>query len=63
MQMNLTGFLNAKNARMFMHELWEILLVAMDESGREPSQLLSKDSQANPTTVRLNFCSLKVILL
>ncbi|VVC87595.1 unnamed protein product [Leptidea sinapis] len=34
MQINLTGFLNGKNARLFMGELWELLLSAQaSESG------------------------------
>ena len=30
MQINLTGFLNGKNARLFMAAMWEHLLSAMD---------------------------------
>ena len=33
MQINLTGFLHGKNARIFMQELWDLLLSAQDNIG------------------------------
>jgi serine/arginine repetitive matrix protein 1 len=33
MQINLTGFLNGRNARVFMQELWDLLLSAQDSTG------------------------------
>jgi serine/arginine repetitive matrix protein 1 len=32
MQINLTGFLNGRNARVFMQELWDLLLSAQDST-------------------------------
>jgi serine/arginine repetitive matrix protein 1 len=37
MQMNLTGFLNGKNARIFMQELWGLLASAQENIGGIPS--------------------------
>ena len=45
MQINLTGFLNAKNARIFMHELWELLLSAMDNIGGIPAKFLEQKKE------------------
>jgi len=39
-QINLTGFLNGKNARVFTGELWDLLLDAMENSG-VPSVILN----------------------
>ena len=33
MQINLTGFLNGRNARVFMQELWDLLLSAQESVG------------------------------
>ena len=40
MQMNLTGFLNAKNARLFMAELWNLLVSAMESSNGIPLRFI-----------------------
>ena len=40
MQINLTGFLNSKNALKFMEELWELLLSAQANPTGIPDQIL-----------------------
>uniref|UniRef100_T1HRG1 Serine/arginine repetitive matrix protein 1 n=2 Tax=Rhodnius prolixus TaxID=13249 RepID=T1HRG1_RHOPR len=40
MQINLTGFLNGKNARVFMTDLWELLLSAQDSPTGIPEILM-----------------------
>lgn len=40
MQINLTGFLNGKNAREFMGELWPLLLSAQENIAGIPSAFL-----------------------
>ncbi|ESN95180.1 hypothetical protein HELRODRAFT_87156 [Helobdella robusta] len=45
MQINLTGFLNAKNARLFMEELWQLLLSAMETSGGIPAPFLESKKE------------------
>lgn len=40
MQINLTGFLNGKNARMFMSDLWDLLLSAQESVTGIPDQLI-----------------------
>jgi len=45
MQINLTGFLQAKNARIFMGELWELLVSAQENIGGIPPQLLEKKKE------------------
>ena len=45
MQINLTGFLNAKNARQFMCELWDLLLSAMDNIGGIPAKFLEQKKE------------------
>ncbi len=45
MQINLTGFLNAKNARIFMAELWELLISAMDNIGGIPAKFLEQKKE------------------
>ncbi|GAA50810.1 serine/arginine repetitive matrix protein 1 [Clonorchis sinensis] len=39
-QINITGFLNSKNARVFLTELWDLLLSAMENPEGVPSLLL-----------------------
>jgi len=41
-QINLTGFLNAKNARTFMGELWPMLMSAMKNPHGIPDQLIAE---------------------
>ena len=45
MQMNLTGFLNAKNARTFIQELWELLLSAQENIGGIPAVFLEQKKE------------------
>jgi serine/arginine repetitive matrix protein 1 len=40
MQINLTGFLNGKNARLFMAELWKMLDSAQQNESGIPAELL-----------------------
>uniref|UniRef100_A0A0A9W5W4 Serine/arginine repetitive matrix protein 1 n=1 Tax=Lygus hesperus TaxID=30085 RepID=A0A0A9W5W4_LYGHE len=40
MQINLTGFLNGKNARVFMTDLWELLLSAQESPSGIPDVLM-----------------------
>ncbi|CAD5125116.1 DgyrCDS13359 [Dimorphilus gyrociliatus] len=42
MQINLTGFLNARNARIFMSELWDLMLTAMESPNGIPEQFVEK---------------------
>lgn len=45
MQINLTGFLNGKNARTFMGELWELLLSAQESVSGIPEQFMEKKKE------------------
>ena len=45
MQINITGFLNGKNARVFMKELWELLISAQSNIGGIPSAFLEKKKE------------------
>ena len=45
MQINLTGFLNAKNARTFIQELWELLLSAMETIGGIPAKFVEQKKE------------------
>jgi len=45
MQMNLTGFLNAKNARTFIQDLWELLLSAQENIGGIPAVFLEQKKE------------------
>ena len=45
MQINLTGFLNGKNARMFMQELWDLLTSAQENVGGIPSVMLERKKE------------------
>lgn len=40
MQINLTGFLNGKNARVFMTDLWDLLLSAQESPTGIPEILM-----------------------
>lgn len=40
MQINLTGFLNGKNAREFMKELWDMLLSAQAHPSGIPEKMI-----------------------
>lgn len=45
MQINLTGFLNGKNAREFMKDLWPLLLSAQDNIAGIPSAFLEQKKE------------------
>lgn len=45
MQINLTGFLNSRNARTFMEELWELLISAMENIGGIPAKFLEQKKE------------------
>jgi len=45
MQINLTGFLNAKNARLFMGELWELLCSAQENIGGIPAKFVEQKKE------------------
>uniref|UniRef100_A0A8C7HB49 Serine/arginine repetitive matrix protein 1 n=1 Tax=Oncorhynchus kisutch TaxID=8019 RepID=A0A8C7HB49_ONCKI len=45
MQINLTGFLNGKNAREFMRDLWPLLLSAQDNIAGIPSAFLEQKKE------------------
>ena len=45
MQINLTGFLNAKNARALMGELWELLNSAQENIGGIPAKFVEQKKE------------------
>lgn len=45
MQINLTGFLNPKNARVFLGELWEHLCSAQDNIGGIPAKFVEQKKE------------------
>jgi len=45
LQMNLTGFLHGKNARVFMQELWELLTSAQESIGGIPTKFLEQKKE------------------
>ena len=45
MQINLTGFLNAKNARIFQVELWDLLCSAQENDAGIPTQFLEQKKE------------------
>ena len=45
MQISLTGFLNGKNARIFMGELWELLDSAQKTTTGIPQELIDKKKE------------------
>lgn len=62
MQINLTGFLNGKNARVFMTDLWELLLSAQESpSGIPPKFIEQKKEELKKKMVNNN--SFKTILI
>lgn len=42
MQINLTGFLDGKNARLFMGELWDLLVSAQENDTGIPEAFLQQ---------------------
>ncbi|ELU16159.1 hypothetical protein CAPTEDRAFT_163872, partial [Capitella teleta] len=61
MQINLTGFLNLRNTRTFMEELWVLLLSAMENVGGIPARFLEqkkeeiKQRQAEQERIQANL--------
>ncbi len=53
MQINLTGFLNAKRSREFMAELWQMLLAAQKTVDGIPPQLVNEKIQQLKKAVRV----------
>lgn len=45
MQINLTGFLNGKNAREFMKDLWPLLLSAQENIAGIPTAFLEQKKE------------------
>lgn len=45
MQINLTGFLNGKNARVFMTDLWELLLSAQESPSGIPPKFIEQKKE------------------
>lgn len=45
MQINLTGFLNPKNSRIFIQELWELLCSAQDNISGIPAQFVEQKKE------------------
>ena len=45
MQINMTGFLNAKNARLFVTELWELLLSAQENANGIPARFVDEKKE------------------
>ena len=61
MQINLTGFLNAKNARMLMGELWELLISAQENIGGIPAKFVEqKKEEIKRKQVRVIFSQYKL---
>lgn len=60
MQINLTGFLNGRNARSFMGELWDLLVSAQESvTGIPEAFLQQKKDQIKKRLVIINFLSLR----
>lgn len=62
MQMNLTGFLNAKNARTFAQELWELLLSAQENIGGIPAIFLEQKKEEIKLRQVCDFVVKKLVL-
>lgn len=63
MQINLTGFLNGKNAREFMRDLWPLLLSAQENIAGIPSAFLEqKKEEIKQRQVSFPQCQLGKIL-
>lgn len=45
MQINMTGFLNGKNARQFMDELWALLLSAQESETGIPAEFINQKKE------------------
>jgi serine/arginine repetitive matrix protein 1 len=57
MQINLTGFLNAKNARSLLHELWDLLCSAQENISGIPTAFVEqKKEEIKKRQVSLLVC-------
>jgi len=65
MQMNLTGFLNAKNARTFIQGLWELLLSAQENIGGIPAVFLEQKKEEIKLRQVMRIClvSIRIFML
>lgn len=64
MQINLTGFLNGRNARSFMGELWDLLVSAQESvTGIPEAFLQQKKDQIKKRLVIINFLYMKKRLI
>lgn len=62
MQINLTGFLNGRNARSFMGELWDLLVSAQESvTGIPEAFLQQKKDQIKKRLVIIDFCLYLVV--
>ena len=65
MQMNLTGFLHSKYARIFLQELWDLLLSAQETVGGIPAKFVEQKKEEirlkkvvmTHTVVLIKWCS------
>lgn len=56
MQINLTGFLDGKNAREFMSELWSLLISAEDSTDGIPALILEQKKDELKKRMVIFFC-------
>jgi PWI domain len=63
MQILLTGFLNGKNARIFMSELWELLISAQDSLSGIPEKFLELKKEELKKKVVCKRCKLNNLAL
>ena len=45
LQINMTGFLNARNARAFVSELWDLLISAQDNPDGIPAKFIDEKKE------------------
>lgn len=57
MQINLTGFLNGKNARLFMTDLWDLLLNAQESVSGIPERLIEMKKEEIKKKMVFQFLS------
>lgn len=56
MQINLTGFLNGKNARVFMTDLWELLISAQESPSGIPPKFIEQKKEELKKKMVCNYC-------
>lgn len=64
MQLNLTGFLQAKPARLFMKDLWDLLTSASRTPGGIPAEWLEAKKQelAKAEVYRMRLCLFRFVI-